>query len=108
MQDQDPAKIKMGKLEGKGNRKLQGTVILAIDPDAGEVVFFKDLVGNLPEATVYLTADGDMERSVCLGELKQTGMDFRLPVPFGMDTTPYNTVVVLDKKSEKNIAFAQL
>ncbi|MDY7014863.1 MAG: hypothetical protein SVX43_14915 [Cyanobacteriota bacterium] len=108
MQKQDPAKIKMGKLEGKGDTTLQGTVILAIDPEAGEVLFFKDVVGELPESTVYLAAEGDRERSICLGELKKSSGNFRMPVPFGMDTTPYNTVLVLDKESEKDFAFARL
>lgn len=109
MQDQDPAKIKMGKLEGTKDKTIQGTIVLAIDPDAGEVVFFKDIqMGDVSALKVYLAANRDLERSICLGELKQTSGSFRMSVPFGMDTTPYNTVVIQDKKSERDIAFAQL
>lgn len=72
------------------------------------VVFFKNVIGDIPESTVYLAADGNKERSVCLGDLKLNAGNHRMPVPFGMDTTPYNAVMVLDKKSEKEIAFVQL
>ncbi|MDY6781849.1 MAG: hypothetical protein SW833_04730 [Cyanobacteriota bacterium] len=108
MPNQDPGKIKMGNLEGKGDTTLQGTVILSVDPEGGEVVFFKNVVGDLPESTVYLAADGNKEHSICLGELKLNAGNYRMPVPLGTNTSPYNTVLVLDKKSEKDIAFVQL
>jgi hypothetical protein len=51
----------------------------------------------------YLATDGDITKSIDLGELDHKNPNFRLPIPLGTDTSPYNTVVLSDKKSKKKI-----
>ncbi|MBE9116741.1 hypothetical protein IQ249_12605 [Lusitaniella coriacea LEGE 07157] len=109
MSNQDPEKIKMGKLESQEEQRVRGTIVLGIDPDGGEAVHFKNLqIDDASESTVYLAADADLERSLCLGELKQSSGTFKMPVPFGTNTMPYNTVVIQDKSSEESIAVVYL
>ncbi|PSB05705.1 hypothetical protein C7B69_25000 [filamentous cyanobacterium Phorm 46] len=111
MSGQDPSEIKMATVdqEQKG-ATFSGTVILAIDSEGGEVVFFRDfLIENYKgELTAYLATDGNITKSIDLGELKHKSSSFKLPIPLGTDTSPYNTVVLRDEKSKKKIVTINL
>ena len=47
--------------------------------------------------TAYLATDGDITKSIDLGELDHKSPSFKLPTPLGTDTLPYNTVVLSDQ-----------
>ncbi|MGB3208107.1 MAG: hypothetical protein WBB28_24250 [Crinalium sp.] len=90
------------------NKKAQlksGTVILGIDEDGGKVVSFRDFLieDYKGEITANLATDGDITKSIDLGELDHKSPSFKLPIPLLTDTSPYNTVVLSDKKSHKKI-----
>ena len=84
---------------------FSGTVILGIDPDAGEALSFRDFLieDYKGELTANLATDGNITKSIDLGELDHKSPSFKLPIPQGTDTSPYNTVVLSDKKSQKKI-----
>lgn len=107
MSGQDPSEIKMATVhEEEKGATFSGTVILGIDVEgAGEVLFFRDFLieDYKGELTAYLATDGDIRKSIDLGELDHKNPSFRLPIPLGTDTSPYNTVVLSDKKSKKKI-----
>lgn len=103
MSGQDPSEIKMATVdEEQKGATFSGTVILAIDIEAGEVVFFKDFLieDYQGELTAYLATDGNITKSINLGEIKHKSHTFKLPIPLGTDTSPYNTVVLRDEKSK--------
>lgn len=109
MGNQDPEKIKMGKLEGLEEPAVGGTIVLGIDPDGGEALHFRNLrMEGEPESTVYLAANEDLDRSLCLGDLTQHSGTFKMPIPMGTNTGPYNTVIIQDKSSEENLAVVRL
>ena len=111
MSGQDPSEIKMATVdEEQKGAKFSGTVILAIDTEAGEVVFFRDFLieDYQGELTAYLATDGNIAKSIDLGELKHNTSTFKLPIPLGTDTSPYNTVVLRDEKSKKKIVTIEL
>jgi hypothetical protein len=111
MSGQDPSEIKMATVdEEQKGAKFSGTVILAIDTEAGEVVFFRDFLieDYKGELTAYLATDGNITKSIDLGELKHKSGSFKLPIPLGTDTSPYNTVVLRDEKSKKKIVTIEL
>ncbi|PSB53552.1 hypothetical protein C7B67_02725 [filamentous cyanobacterium Phorm 6] len=111
MSGQDPSEIKMATVdEEQKGATFSGTVILAIDSEGGEVVFFRDfLIENYKgELTAYLATDGNITKSIDLGELKHKSSSFKLPIPLGTDTSPYNTVVLRDEKSKKKIVTINL
>ncbi|MBD1924089.1 hypothetical protein H6F77_23900 [Microcoleus sp. FACHB-831] len=108
MSGQDPSEIIMATVdEERKGATFSGTVILGIDPDAGEALFFRDFLieDYKGELTAYLATDGDITKSIDLGELDDHNKShiFSLPIPLGTDTSPYNTVVLSDKKSKKKI-----
>ncbi|MBW4621577.1 MAG: hypothetical protein KME17_19720 [Cyanosarcina radialis HA8281-LM2] len=107
---QDPDEIKMGTVDEEESGKVQGTVILGIDPEGGKVVFFEDfsIEGSPKDTVAYLAEDGNLNKSIELGELKEKSGSFRLPLPEGTDTIPYNTVVLRSKSSKKKIATIEL
>lgn len=103
---QDPSEILMATVdEERKGATFSGTVIIGIDPDSGEAVSFRDFLieGYKGELTANLATDGDTTKSIDLGELDHKSPTFRLPIPPGTDTSPYNTVVLSDKKSQKKI-----
>jgi len=111
MSGQDPSEIKMATVdEEQKGATFSGTVILAIDIEAGEVVFFKDFLieDYKGELTAYLATDGNITKSIDLGELKHKSGSFKLPIPLGTDTSPYNTLVLRDEKSKKKIVTIEL
>jgi hypothetical protein len=111
MSGQDPSEIKMATVdEEQKGATFSGTVILAIDVEAGEVVFFRDFLieDYKGELTAYLATDGNITKSIDLGELKHKSGSFKLPIPLGTDTSPYNTVVLRDEKSKKKIVTIEL
>ncbi|MEG4939704.1 hypothetical protein [Microcoleus sp. F4-D5] len=111
MSGQDPSEIKMATVdEEEKGATFSGTVILAIDVEGGEVLFFKDFLieDYKGELTAYLATDGNITKSIDLGELKHNSGSFKLPIPLGTDTSPYNTVVLRDKKSKKKIVTIDL
>ncbi|MBE9094730.1 hypothetical protein [Tychonema sp. LEGE 07203] len=106
MSGQDPSEIKMATVdEEKKGAAFSGTVILAMDAEGGEVVFFRDFLieDYQGELTAYLATDGNLTKSIDLGELKHKVPSFKMPIPMGTDTSPYNTVVLRDEKSKKKI-----
>jgi hypothetical protein len=111
MSGQDPSEIKMATVdEEQKGATFSGTVILAIDIEAGEVVFFKDFLieDYKGELTAYLATDGNITKSIDLGEIKHKSGSFKLPIPLGTDTSPYNTLVLRDEKSKKKIVTIEL
>ncbi|MEG5032362.1 hypothetical protein [Microcoleus sp. AT3-D2] len=112
MSGQDPSEIKMATVdEEQKGATFSGTVILAIDDtEGGEVVFFRDFLieDYKGELTAYLATDGNITKSIDLGELKHNSSSFKLPIPLGTDTSPYNTVVLRDEKSKKKIVTIEL
>ncbi|MBD2579941.1 hypothetical protein [Oscillatoria sp. FACHB-1406] len=111
MPGQDPSKIKMGTIEEEEKDiSMQGKVILGIDPDGGRVVFFRDIDIETEDTklTAYLATDGNLNKSLELGELKAMNGSFNLPVPDGIDTAPYNTVIIRNPKSKKKMAVVEL
>lgn len=111
MSGQDPSEIKMATVdEEQKGATFSGTVILAIDTEAGEVVFFRDFLieDYKGELTAYLATDGNITKSIDLGELKHKSGSFKLPIPLGTDTSPYNTLVLRDEKSKKKIVTIEL
>jgi len=111
MSGQDPSEIKMATVdEEQKGATFSGTVILAIDIEAGEVVFFKDFLieDYKGELTAYLATDGNITKSIDLGELKHKSGSFKMPIPLGTDTSPYNTLVLRDEKSKKKIVTIEL
>ena len=111
MSGQDPSEIKMATIdEEQKGATFSGTVILAIDIEAGEVVFFRDFLieDYKGELTAYLATDGNITKSIDLGELKHKSGSFKLPIPMGTDTSPYNTLVLRDEKSKKKIVTIEL
>jgi hypothetical protein len=111
MSGQDPSEIKMATVdEEQKGAKFSGTVILAIDSEGGEVVFFRDFLieDYKGEFTAYLATDGNIAKSIDLGELKHKSGSFKLPIPLGTDTSPYNTVVLRDEKSKKKVVTIDL
>jgi hypothetical protein len=111
MSGQDPSEIKMATVdEEQKGATFSGTVILAIDIEAGEVVFFRDFLieDYKGELTAYLATDGNITKSIDLGELKHKSGSFKLPIPMGTDTSPYNTLVLRDEKSKKKIVTIEL
>jgi hypothetical protein len=106
MSGQDPSEIIMATVdEERKGATFSGTVILGIAPEAGEVLFFRDFLieDYKGELTASLATDGDITKSIDLGELDHKSPTFGLPIPLGTDTSPYNTVVLSDKKSKKII-----
>ena len=106
MSGQDPSEITMATVhEERKGVTFSGTVILGLDPDAGEAVSFRDFLieDYKGELTANLATDGDITKSIDLGELDHKSPNFKLPIPLGTDTRPYNTVVLSDKKSKKKI-----
>ena len=112
MSGQDPSEIKMATVdEEQKGATFSGTVILAIDAEeGGEVVFFRDFLieDYKGELTAYLGTDGNITKGIDLGPLKQKSDSFKLPIPLGTDTSPYNTVVLRDEKSKKKIVTIEL
>ncbi|MEG3909381.1 hypothetical protein [Microcoleus sp. Pol12B5] len=111
MSGQDPSEIKMATVdEEEKGATFSGTVILAIDAEAGEVVFFRDFLieDYKGELTAYLATDGNITKSIDLGEVKHKSSSFKLPIPLGTDTSPYNTVVLRDEKSKKKVVTIKL
>ena len=111
MSGQDPSEIKMATVdEEQKGATFSGTVILAIDVEGGEVLFFRDFLieDYQGELTAYLATDGNITKSIDLGELKHKSGSFKLPIPLGTDTSPYNTVVLRDEKSQKKIVTIEL
>ncbi|MEG4810261.1 hypothetical protein QUA82_20975 [Microcoleus sp. F8-D3] len=112
MSGQDPSEIKMATVdEEEKGATFSGTVILAIDVEgAGEVLFFRDFLieDYKGELTAYLATDGNITKSIDLGPLKHKSNSFKLPIPLGTDTSPYNTVVLRDEKSKKKIVTIDL
>jgi hypothetical protein len=112
MSGQDPSEIKMATVdEEQKGATFSGTVILAIDSEeGGEVVFFRDfLIEHYKgELTAYLATDGNITKSIDLGALKHKSGSFKLPIPLGTDTSPYNTVVLRDEKSKKKVVTIEL
>ena len=106
MSGQDPSEILMATVdEERKGATFSGTVILGIDPDAGVAVAFKDFLieDYKGELTANLATDGDITKSIDLGELDHKRPSFSLPIPLGTDTSSYNTVVLSDKKSKEKI-----
>ena len=106
MSGQDPSEILMATVdEERKGATFSGTVILGIHPEGGQVVLFSDFLieDYKGELTANLATDGDITKSIDLGELDHKSPSFRLPIPLGTDTSPYNTVVLSDKKSKKKI-----
>lgn len=111
MSGQDPSEIKMATVdEEQKGATFSGTVILAIDVEGGEVVFFKDFLieDYQGELTAYLATDGNITKSIDLGKLKHKSGSFKMPIPLGTDTSPYNTVVLRDEKSKKKLVTIEL
>ena len=112
MSGQDPSEIKMATVhEEEKGATFSGTVILGIDVEgAGEVLFFRDFLieDYKGELTAYLATDGNITKSIDLGELKHKSSTFKLQIPLGTDTSPYNTVVLRDEKSKKKIVTIKL
>ncbi|MEH2121260.1 hypothetical protein [Nostoc sp.] len=103
---QDPSEITVATVdEERKGTTFSGTVILGIDPEGGAVVLFKDFLieDYKGELTANLATDGNITKSIDLGELDHKSPTFKLPIPLGTDTLPYNTVVLSDKKSKKKI-----
>ena len=106
MSGQDPSEIIMATVdEERKGATFSGTVMLGIDPEGGEALSFRDFLFEdyKGELTAYLATDGNITKSIDLGELDHKNPSFRLPIPLGTDTSPYNTVVLSDKKSKKKI-----
>jgi len=111
MDGQDPADIKMGNVdEEESSVVTHGTVILGIDPEGGEAVVFKDLevTNSKVKLSAYLAIDGNLNKSIELGELTGNMGNVKSAVPLGTDTSPYNTVVLRDQKSKKKVAVIEL
>ena len=111
MSGQDPSEIKMATVdEEEKGATFSGTVILAIDAEGGEVVFFRDFLieDYKGELTAYLATDGNITKGIDLGALKHKSGSFKLPIPLGTDTSPYNTVVLRDEKSKKKVVTIEL
>ena len=108
---QDPSEITMATVdEERKGATFSGTVILGIDPEGGAVVFFRDFLieDYKGELTAYLATDGNITKSIDLGELKHKSGSFKMPIPLGTDTSPYNTLVLRDEKSKKKIVTIEL
>ncbi|MEP0859374.1 hypothetical protein [Trichocoleus sp. DQ-U1] len=106
MSGQDPSEIIMATVdEERKGTTFSGQVILGIHPEGGQVVLFSDFLieDYKGELTAYLATDGDIKKSIDLGELDHKNPSFWLPIPPETDTSPYNTVVLSDKKSKKKI-----
>ena len=111
MDGQDPADIKMGNIdEEESSVVVHGTAILGIDPEAGSALLFKDLevTNSQVKLSVYLATDGNLNKSIELGELKEDRGTVKMAIPLGTDTSPYNTVVLRDAKSKKKVAVIEL
>ncbi|MCU0542312.1 MAG: hypothetical protein MUE44_08980 [Oscillatoriaceae cyanobacterium Prado104] len=111
MDGQDPADILMGNIdEEESSVVVHGTAILGIDPDGGSAVLFKDfeLTNSQVKLSAYLATDGNLNKSLELGELKEHRETFTMSIPLGTDTSPYNTVVLRDAKSKKKVAVIEL
>lgn len=111
MDGQDPADILMGNVdEEESSVVVHGTVILGIDPERGEAVLFRDfaLTNSQVKLSAYLATDGNLNKSLELGELKEHRDTFTMPIPLGTDTSPYNTVVLRDVKTKKKVAVIEL
>lgn len=111
MDGQDPADILMGNVdEEESSVVVHGTVILGIDPERGEAVLFKDfeIANSQVKLSAYLATDGNLNKSLELGELKEDRGTFKMPIPLGTDTSPYNTVVLRDVKTKKKVAVIEL
>lgn len=111
MDGQDPADIKMGNIdEEESSVVTHGTAILGIDPDGGEALLFKDLkvTNSQVKLIAYLATDGNLNKSIELGELKENRGTVKIAIPLGTDTSPYNTVVLRDEKSKKKVAVIEL
>jgi len=112
MSGQDPSEIKMATVdEEEKGATFSGTVILGIDVEgAGEVLFFRDFLieDYKGELTAYLATDGNITKGIDLGTLKHKSNSFKLPIPLGTDTSPYNTVVLRDEKSKKKVVTIKL
>jgi hypothetical protein len=111
MDGQDPADIKMGNVdEEESSIVVHGTAILGIDPEGGSALLFKDLevTNSKVKLSAYLATDGNLHKSIELGELKEDRGTVKMPIPLGTDTSPYNTVVLRDEKSKKKVAVIEL
>ena len=75
MSGQDPSEIIMATVdEERKGTTFSGTVILGIDPEAGEALFFRDFLieDYKGELTACLATDGDIKKSIdagCSGHL---------------------------------------
>jgi hypothetical protein len=93
----------------KAQRLAVRSSLLSI-PRGGEVVFFRDFLieDYKGELTAYLATDGNITKGIDLGALKHKSGSFKLPIPLGTDTSPYNTVVLRDEKSKKKVVTIEL
>jgi len=111
MSGQDPSEIIMATVdEERKGATFSGTVILGIHPEGGQVVLFSDFLieDYKGELTAYLATDGNITKGIDLGALKHKSGSFKLPIPLGTDTSPYNTVVLRDEKSKKKVVTIEL
>lgn len=99
----------MAALKGIGNHVASGEVTITSDDDSGINLQFKDLqLEQVLDPRAYLTVDGDLNNSLPAGKLPQSEGTFSMMIAAGADISPYNTLIIRDRKSKTDIGIAQL
>lgn len=96
-----------GMLAGIGSHNAAGEVSITKDMKGNPILAMKDMkVDKVPDGRVYLAKDGDHTKGVELGKLKQFSGTVQFPIPAGVMTHDYNSVVIWCKKFDVGIGQA--
>ena len=94
-------------LVGAGNHNAAGKVVVAKNRDGNSILTITEInVDRVPDGRVYLARDGDYAKGVELGKLTQFSGTVEYPIPVGINTQDYNSVVIWCKKFSVEIGHA--
>lgn len=97
-----------GTLTGAADHHAAGTIVLTAG-DSGAVLTLQEVaVDEVPDGRVYLAKDGDHRKGIEVGKLTRFSGTVSYPLPQGVDTAGYNTVVIWCEKFNVEIGRATL
>lgn len=98
---------KAGMLEGFKGHNASGKVALTKDDSGNSVLVLADIkVDKVPDGYVYLAKEGDYQKGVELGMLKQFTGTVQFAIPKDVNTDEYDSVVIWCRKFDVGIGKA--